>query len=300
MDGIFTEIRRRFSYGSIVVRYIYINVAIFVALRLAMVALQLFDKPAQFLDYVELPASLTLLAQRPWTLLTYMFVHIDFLHILFNMLWLWWFGNIFLSYLSGRQFGGLYILGGLMGAVFFVTAYNIFPLFSINSVLMGASASVMAVVFAIAFYRKDLEINLLLIGRIRLVWLALGALLIDILAITSENAGGHIAHIGGAMIGVIFASLYARGKDITVFPNRIIDLIVNLFRRKKPVFRVHRQKTASTSGTAGKRPETDYEYRQRKNEENAVIDRILDKLKHSGYESLSAEEKRKLFEASRK
>ena len=146
----------------------------------------------------------------PWTLLTYMFTHFDFLHIIFNMLWLYWFGGLFLNFFSERQLGGLYVIGGLAGALLYIVSYNFFPYFSnvaAHSTLMGASASVMAIVFAVSFYKKDMEISLLLIGRIKLIYLALFTLGIDLLAITSDNAGGHIAHIGGALAGILYAGI---------------------------------------------------------------------------------------------
>jgi hypothetical protein len=220
-----------------------------------------------------------------------MFTHFDFLHILFNMLWLYWFGGLFLTFFSERQLGGLYLLGGIAGAVLFLVAYNIFPYFrtvAAYSYLMGASASVMAIVFAVSFYRKDLEIGLFLIGRIKLIYLALFTFVIDLLAITSTNAGGHIAHIGGALFGIWFATRIKEGKDLTAPMNRLLDWVVNQGKRK-PKMRV-----------TYKRPETDYEYNARKHRETVDLDAILDKLKRSGYESLSAEEKKKLFDASKK
>ena len=208
MDGIFTNLKRMFQSGNILSKLIYINVGLFILIRLASVLFMLFNvQGVPFLQYLQLPASPELLLFRPWTLFTYMFTHFDFLHILFNMLWLYWFGGLFLNFFNERQLGGLYILGGLAGAILFVLAYNIFPYFqnvASFSYLMGASASVMAIVFAVSFYRKDLEINLFLIGRIKLIYLAIFTLVIDLLAMTSDNAGGHIAHIGGALYVVRF------------------------------------------------------------------------------------------------
>jgi membrane associated rhomboid family serine protease len=292
MDGIFTNLKRTFQSGNILSKLIYINVGLFILIRLASVLFMLFNvQGVPFLQYLQLPASPELLLFRPWTLFTYMFTHFDFLHILFNMLWLYWFGGLFLNFFSERQLGGLYILGGLAGAVLFVLAYNIFPYFQnvvSFSYLMGASASVMAIVFAVSFYRKDLEINLFLIGRIKLIYLAIFTLVIDLLAMTSDNAGGHIAHIGGALFGMWFASRIRNGKDLTAPMNRLIDWFVNLGKRK-PKMRV-----------TYKRSETDYEYNARKHQESVDLDTILDKLKRSGYESLSAEEKKRLFDASKK
>ena len=157
------------------------------------------------------------------------------------------------------------------------------------SFLIGASASVMAVVFAISFYRKDTEIFLFLFGRVKLIYVALGSLALDLVAMTSENAGGHIAHVGGALVGIWFASRMKAGKDLTTGMNQLIDRIVNLFKRK-PKMRVTYQNGR----------EADYAYNARKQAEQMDIDRILDKLKQYGYANLTAEEKKRLFEASQK
>lgn len=320
MADIFTEIKQRYHAGSLLAKYIFINVGVFLLIKFGVIVLHLFLKDPVFLEYIELPSSLPLLIRRPWTLITYMFVHFNFLHILFNMLWLYWFGKIFLQFFTGRQLGGLYLLGGIAGAALFLIAYNTLPYlrqFVDNSFLLGASASVMAIVFAVSFYEKEYTIQLLLLGRIKLIYLAIGVLLLDIVALTSENAGGHIAHIGGALLGIFYAVQYRKGKDITSCINRIADRVVNSFTRK-PTFRTYRagEETASglkdhthrrtpprrdttTNQQENRRPETDDEYRRRKKEEDRIIDEILDKLKRSGYESLSAEEKRKLFDASR-
>lgn len=292
MESIFTDFKQTFRRGSMLAKLIYINTGVFIFVRLAVVLLMLFNTDGGiFLRYLQVPSSLDLLLVRPWTLITYMFTHFDFWHILFNMLWLYWFGKIFLMFFNEKQLGGLYILGGLAGAFLFVLAYNLFPYFDTyvpNSYLMGASASVMAIVFAVSFYRKDFEINLFLIGRVKLIYLAIFTFVIDLLAVTSSNAGGHIAHVGGALLGIWFANRIARGKDLTAPVNRLVDWVVNLGKRK-PKMKV-----------TYNRREKDYEYNARKNRDNEEIDRILDKLRRSGYGSLSAEEKRKLFEASKK
>ncbi|MDD4514705.1 rhomboid family intramembrane serine protease [Massilibacteroides sp.] len=291
MESIFTNLKQTFRNGAIPIKLIYINVGVFLIVRLLGVLFLLFNiQGIQILDFIELPSSISSLLFKPWTLITYMFTHFDFFHILFNMLWLYWFGNIFLQFFNPRQLGGLYILGGLAGALLFILTYNTLPYFKpvvSYSALIGASASVMAIVFAISFYRRDLEINLLLIGRIKLIYLALGTIVIDFLAITSDNAGGHIAHIGGALLGILFASQMKQGKDLTKPIIKFLDWVADL-RKPKPKMRV-----------TYKRGETEYEYNERKNKKNDEIDRILEKLKRSGYESLSSEEKKKLFDASK-
>ena len=293
MDGIITNLKRSFLAGSILKKLIFINIAVFILIRLLGILLLLFNlQDFPILLYLQLPASPIALLSRPWTLFTYMFTHFELLHILFNMLWLYWFGELFLQVFNERQLGGLYVLGGLAGALFFVVSYNLFPYFqevASFSFLMGASASVMAIVFAISFYRKEIEINLLFIGRIKLIYLALFTFVIDLLAMTSDNAGGHIAHIGGALFGIWFASRYAQGKDLTAPINRLIDKLVNLGKRKPKM-----------SVTYGGRSNKDWEYNARKQQQAANIDAILDKLKRSGYGSLSADEKKQLFDASKK
>ncbi len=292
MGSIISNIQQRFNSGSILAKLIYINVGLFLLIRLTAIVLMLFNMSGfPYLQYLQMPSSPELLLYRPWTVITYMFTHYDFLHILFNMLWLYWFGGLFLQFFNERQLGGLYVIGGIAGGLLFMLAYNIFPYFrnaAPCSFLMGASASVMAIVFAVSFYQKDMEINLFLLGRMKLIYLALLSFIIDLLAMTSANAGGHIAHIGGALLGIWFASLIKRGKDMTSPINWVIDRLVNLGKRK-PKMRVTYYK-----------PETDYEYNARKHQEEVDIDTILDKLKRSGYESLSSEEKKRLFDASRK
>jgi membrane associated rhomboid family serine protease len=294
MGDIFSRIRRLFSQGNILSKFIFINAGVFIAVRLGMVVLTLFETDgAQFLEYVQMPSSPALLLHRPWTVITYMFLHVDFLHILFNMLWLYWFGGIFLLFFSGRQLGGLYVAGGIAGAVLFMLAYNVFPYFrnlAGHSMLMGASASVMAIVFAVSFCQKNYEINLLLVGRVKLIYLALFTLVVDLLSITSSNAGGHIAHLGGALFGILFAGQLKQGTDLTASINRWIDRLANLRKRKR---RPHMRVTY-------RRPESDMDYNARKREDMDALDAILEKLKRSGYDSLSADEKKKLFDASRK
>ncbi|MDR0795821.1 MAG: rhomboid family intramembrane serine protease [Tannerella sp.] len=285
--------RQTFAKGNIPTKLIFINVGIFILIGLIRIVGTLFQIGGfDWIHYLQMPSSFSLFFYRPWTLITYMFLHADLLHILFNMLWLYWFGRIFLIYFNERQFGGLYISGGIFGALFFLIAYNIFPYFRNMagvSYLMGASAAVMAIVFAVSFYKKDHEINLLFIGRVKLIYLALFAFMIDLLSIVSANAGGHIAHIGGALFGILFATQFQKGKDLTVSVNRLIDRIINWKNRRPARMKVVYRKQ-----------ETDAEYNMRKRKEADTLDEILDKLKQSGYQSLSAEEKKTLFDASKK
>ena len=308
MAGIIEEIKRVFRQGGIVTRVIGINVVLFVLFALARVVLKLFgvdDSP--WLHFLELPASLPQLAVRPWTLITYMFMHANVWHLLFNMLWLYWFGQMALYFFSARHLRGLYVVGGLMGGVLYVVAYNLFPLFApqlSSSLLVGASASILAIVVATAVKEPNYPLRLMLIGSISMKWLAVITVLIDMLLIASTNAGGHIAHLGGALAGWWFAAGLKKGYDITAWVNSIIDFVGGIFhpaayRTNIKVHKPKREKKPISSGKKRKKkasesPVNDHAKKQQSDE----IDRILEKIKKSGYAGLTAEEKRKLFEAS--
>jgi membrane associated rhomboid family serine protease len=292
MGTVFTEIALFFRRQSMLSLLLVINLLVFLLIQLVGVVFLLFNfAPDSFTAFFELPSSLGQFMHRPWTAVTYMFTHLDFWHIVFNLLCLYWFGQIFLRFFGTKQLCGLYLMGGIVGGLLFVFSYNVFPYFSSSvshSYLVGASASTMAIIFASAFYRRELKINLILFGSVRLLYMALCFLAIDLLSIEHGNPGGHIAHIGGAGMGVCFARFAARGWDLTSGINFVFDRIVGLFARKRrPRKRVYR------------RPETDYEYNKRRHDEQVEIDRILDKIKHSGYNSLSENEKKKLFNASK-
>ena len=295
--AIVDELKQRFRAGSILVRIIYINVAIFLALRIAALLALFFNVTAlEVVQWVEVPSG-ELLLRRPWTLFTYMFSHYDLLHILFNMLWLYWLGRIFMEYFTAKQLGALYVLGGLMGAALFWVAYAVLPYFDGKmGLLIGASASVMAIVVAVAVYVPHYQINLLFLGAVSLKWVAIITVVIDLLSVGDGNLGGQVAHLGGALMGVLFGLLMSKGHDCTAWLNRSIDALVSLFSSKrgpKMPRQPKQQKQAAprsqeTRKTATSVPDED------------EIDKILDKLKQSGYGALSDEEKERLFMASRK
>ena len=295
--GIFDDLRLKYKTGQLTVKFIFINVALFLVVRLTDVFCTLLGVPFSLTPYLELPSDPVLLLYRPYTVFTYMFFQYDLLHLLFNMLWLYWFGQLLLLFFNAKQFGGVYILGGLSGAAVYLLAYNLLPYFvAVEGMLLGASAAVLAVVFAVSAYAPDYKIRLLFIGNISIKYIALITVLIDLLSITSQNAGGHIAHIGGALFGFLFALRYKKGRDLTKGFNRIVDNLVLLFHsRNKGDKRKHQN-----AGRTRYRNTDDEEYLRRRQENVAEIDRILDKIKQSGYETLTREEKKRLFDAGKK
>ncbi len=297
MARITTDLKEAFRRGNTSNQLIYINVAVFVITTLITISLKLFNRDASnIFELLALPASPIQALEQPWSLFTYMFMHAGFLHILFNMLWLYWFGALFLQFFSGKHLRGLYILGGICGGLLYIIAYNVFPYFESSlehTTLVGASASVLAIVAATAYREPNYPVQLFLFGSVRLKYLALVVILTDLLFITSDNAGGHIAHLGGALAGLWFAASLKKGVDLTAWINAVLDAVTNLFsratRKQKPKMKVHYSKH-----------QTDYDYNAQKKEQSEEVDRILDKLKKSGYDSLTTDEKKRLFDASKK
>ena len=231
-------------------------------------------------EYLRMPADLPKLLTRFWTPLTYMFMHAGIFHILFNMLWLYWMGQIFEEYLGNKRTIGLYIMGGLAGAVAYLLCLNTIPAFTnlhaaVNSTIVGASASVMAIVVATATLLPNYTISLILIGPVKLKWLVFVFLVIDFLSIVGPNAGGEIAHLGGALLGFVYIKQLKKGHDW-------IGAISSIFRSRSKLKVV----TKNTNRNSSEYPRQE------------EIDRILDKISQSGYESLSKQEKEILFRAS--
>jgi membrane associated rhomboid family serine protease len=278
-------------------RLLLINTAVFVFAVFLNLLEWLFDPgvPVTFVErWFALPSNISVLLTRPWTPVTYMFLHEGFLHFLFNMIMLYFGGVVFLEYFSGKKLLWTYIIGGLTGALFFIAAFNIFPAFAAvndRAIVLGASASVLAIIIAIATYIPDYTVILFLIGRVKLKYLAIAFVLLDILSIQSGNPGGHIAHLGGALWGFVYAISLKRGNDFYGF----------LYSIKLPDFSVF--KSAKYGNLKTSRPETgrplnDDEYNKRKADKQKEIDRILDKISKSGYSSLTKKEKELLFKSS--
>lgn len=290
--GIWDDIKKTFRNGNNLTKLIYINTAVFILISVAFIIGFLLKNPGiptSFVNILSVPASLKILLTKPWSLITYMFVHKDIWHILFNMLWLYWFGRIFLEYLDQRKLVAVYLLGGITGAVVYMLSFNIFPAFEgvvSESVAIGASASVMAIVVAIAAYVPDYTIQLFLFGRIKIKYMALAIFVLTSVMDFSVNSGGKLAHIGGAFFGYLYTINLRKGVDIGKGINHVIDFFVTLFKPRKKLKVTH------------KSPATDYDYNKVKADNQANINSILDKISKGGYDSLTKEEKDTLFKES--
>ena len=290
------EIKNSFRWGDNLVKLVYINLAVFVIIKLVLVALTLFKINGEgYRFYLEMPAYLPLFFARFWTIFSYMFLHTDFIHLIFNVIFLYWSGRFFLAYFNEKQLVGLYLLGGISGGIFYLLFFNVFPYFEelkTHSWLLGASASVLAILAASAVTAPRAEIRVPFVGSIKLMYVAIVIIVVDLLSVTSFNNGGHIAHLGGAFAGYLFAVRMKNGKDMTAPLNKMLDAIMNKLKPEP------KGKKAKFTYTYGKN--IDYEYNLRKKRENDEIDAILDKIKKSGYDNLTADEKKRLFEQSRK
>ncbi len=288
MNNLWREIRAKlFHSGSKLGLLIGINIAVFLIIGIGNVFAFLSKNEgmvsAYANDYLALCAYLPKLATSFWTPLTYMFLHDGFLHVLFNMLWLYWIGQIFEEYLGTRRTVGLYLMGGLAGAVFFIAAYNLIPAFAdirTASYVVGASASVMAIIIATATLLPDYTISLIFLGPVKLKWLAIAYVILDFIGIAGANAGGEIAHLGGALLGFLYIKQLQRGNDW----NKPVSRVFTPPAKVKVVYR-------SGTGYATRNAIPDQPAQDE-------IDRILDKISHSGYNSLSRQERDTLQRAS--
>ncbi len=290
----FHEMKNYFLQGNMLSKLIFVNVGIFILANLISLVFFLMaaSSDAQaIIHWLGISSNPGIIVARPWTVITYMFTHLSLFHILFNMIVFYVGGRLFCQYIGERRLLGTYIIGGLIGGLFFILSYNFFPVFheyAEISVAIGASASVMAIFIAIATYIPNFQLPLILLGRIRLKYIAVFFVIIDLISIDKGNSGGHIAHLGGAAYGFLYVMLLKRGHDTGVFFNTLFEKIQSLFK-PKPKMRVKYSKYDRH------RPLTDEEYNKQKIETQEKIDKILDKISKNGYDSLTKEEKKLLF-----
>ena len=311
MATIINDLRGVFRRGELHIRLIFINVAVFLFFSLLQIVLMLFNiSISDWLQWLEMPASVAQFFRQPWAIITYMFMHAGVMHLLFNMLWLYWFGQLFLLFFSERHLRGVYALGGIFGALLYLLAYSVFPFFTPYAdytFMVGASAAVLALVTAVAYREPDYQVSLLLLGNLPLKYFALIVIGLDLLLITADNAGGHVAHIGGAIGGLLFAYMLSKGIDLTRYINNVIDFCSNplaiRLRPQKPKMKVNYGGKSTGNADAKANNETEHvppteENKSPKADKQTRINEIREKIKQSGYQGLTEEEKKDLFNAS--
>lgn len=284
-----TNLRYQFARLNIAEKIIVINVVVFLLVRLLKFLLQL--QPWYLEGWFELPRGFGDFLMQPWSLVTYSFLHGSIMHIFFNMLLLYYVARIFFNYFGPRRFVNVYFLGVMLGGAFFLLAYNLFPAFNgSQSPLIGASAGVMAVLIFICTYIPRQEVRVIFFN-VKLWQIGVFFVLLDLAFIPlNDNAGGRIAHLGGALLGYLYARKSLEGKDMGAGFSRLLDRIAALFEQKKktPLKTVYKKQKSQEA-------KVDYEKetRQRK------VDKILDKISKSGYDSLTKAEKDFLFKAGK-
>jgi len=286
--GIIDDLKLQYKSGGIAMQLIFWNIGIGIVLMLLRAfAPDIFETVLRWLQLSSLPSDLI---YKPWTLITYAFLHADFWHLVFNLLILNFASRLFLTFFTQKQFLGLYILAAIFAALIFV---GTFFLLGIIAPLIGASAAIMAIMIASATYAPMYQLRLLLIGKVKLWHIAAVFLILDLIQLPKDNMGGHIAHLGGAFFGFAYIKLLQNGTDLSLIITKVIDFFANIFKPKKgtPFKKVHRNPVKPQQKSVSKIVTKDKTQQQ--------IDEILDKISQSGYDSLTKEEKEFLFKAGK-
>jgi len=285
VSNLINDIKIQFGNSKALYRLLLINVVVFLVLMLARTFSFLFQTDGDILALViaklSLPPSLSNILVQPWSLITYMFLHVDFFHILFNLLVLFWTGKLFVEYLGNDKLIATYLLGGLTGAFIYILSFNIFPVFASvggSAHLMGASAGVIAVLVAVATLLPDYTVFLIIFGAVRLKYIAIVSILLYAISIPNGNAGGELAHLGGALFGFVMIKQLRNGRDLTKWTTALLKFNF----KKKPQMKVVRSTNQTNASIASEE----------------LVDRILDKINKSGFDSLTKDEKEILYKAS--
>lgn len=285
------DLLQKYRMSSVLIKLIVINAIVFFVFYLGAFIFRLNE--ADLKSWFVLPLQTWDFLYKPWTFFSYAFLHSGFWHIFWNMLILYWFGNIVLNLFKERTLLTLYLLGGVAGGALTILAFNLFPAFNDFTVgnLQGASAAVFAIMVFIATYTPNAEMRVFMFN-IKLWQIAAFFVLKDLIALpASDNAGGLMAHMGGAIFGYTYAKQLAKGNNIGAGFERLMDSLVSYFspRKKRPFKKVHRNPQGSQQSSA--------KAKESKDEQQKKIDAILDKIGKSGYDSLSKAEKDFLFKA---
>lgn len=295
--SVIEDLKYQYRVGGIANKLIYWNIALFAIPFVLSGVLMLFNLNIDLVSYFSLSSKWSSLLYKPYSLFTYMFFHAGFLHIFFNMVVLHFSSRLFSTYFTDKQFLGVYLLGGLFAGLIYLISYSIFPyLISSSSTIVGASGSIMAILFAAVAYNPYMQIRLFLLGNVKLWQIAFVLIVMDLIQLSTNNTGGHLAHLGGAFFGFTFVKLLRSGTDMSLIITKILDQIVPVFGKKKnksPFKKVH--KNYQTKAEA--KPVSKIIIKDKNQQQ---IDDILDKISQSGYESLTQAEKDFLFRSSNK
>lgn len=280
------DLKYKYARLNALEKIIAINVIVF------LVATLLKPVIRPLLKWFELKSDLYDTILQPWSILSYAFLHYDFFHLLFNMLWLYFVGRLFLNLFSIKTALNVYFLGAISGAVFFLIGYNALPqIFATSAYLVGASAAVRALMLFLCTYSPNQEVRVFTFN-IKLMYIGIALVVLDVIGILGDNSGGNLAHLGGAFLGYLYAKQLAKGNDIGSSWERFMDYVSHFFSKKERSVRMKTVHNRKKNRTTSKQNANTSDLSKQKR-----IDAILDKIGKSGYESLSKEEKDFLFRA---
>lgn len=294
------EIKYQWNYGGPHIQMIGINLLVFLVIGTLLVFGRLFTgSEINSLHWLvqnifTLHGNIKGFLMRPWGIVTSMFAHFDLFHFLFNMIFLYFVGRMFLMYFSAKRLWATYVMGGLLGGIFQILAYSIFPgLQGVNTYVVGASGSIMAIFMAVAFYRPMEEVMLFGIIRIKMIFIAGVFILLDLFRLGTQDNIAHFAHLGGIVFGIwSIRNLHAR--------NNIVEIGLTWWENVLAKFNNQPKKLkVKRGGKVNNQTKTDDEFRKKKMDKQAEIDAILDKISKSGYDSLTKKEKQILFDQSK-
>lgn len=297
----------RLNLMGVTEKLILVNIFVFAVFIVLKLFAFLFDTAA--IAFVPkrlliLPSEIHSFVFKPWTLITYAFMHEGFLHLLWNMVILFFSSRLFLTFFSSKKLLNYYFLGAIAGAVFFMASYNLFPVFSGGKPpLLGASAAVMAILVGVATKAPEMRVRLFILGNIKLWWIAAFFVGQDLIMMPVSNAGGHLAHLGGAALGFFYTKQLNKGYDIGLWFEKIMDNLVGMFssKKKKPFRKVYKNAAGTTVRKGPYKEKSSKNMRSTSDLKNKQdqIDAILDKISKNGYESLTKAEKDFLFNAGK-
>lgn len=284
MNELIQKLIDNYKNGDVTIRLIFTCVAVFLVNVLVNFIFSRFGG-LQLENFFAAESGFSGFLKQPWGVISYLFFHGNLLHLLLNMLMIYFIGQLFLRYFRPADFLVFFFFGAFSGALAFMVFADILNYYG---QLVGASAAVYAIFFALVAYVPKTKVQLFLLNfNIPLDYIAYALLAFDIYSIISgNNSGGHISHLGGAAFGYLYMKQFEKGND---FLGKLVHKIST--KPLKPKQRAHRPRKTP--------PRDDYEFNAHKLKKQKEIDKILDKISRSGYESLSKEEKDILFNAGK-
>lgn len=288
------NIKLQYKTGSLSIKLVFWNCFLFLIPEILFSVLKLFSVSVNYINYTSLSSNYVDLAWKPWSLLSYSFFHSGILHLGFNMIMLYYVSQLFATFFTQKQLLGVYILGAIFSGIGYIIGYTFLPtLVMVSTSMIGASAAIMALLFATVTYEPYMEINFF-VWKIKLWHFAALFIVLDLIQISANNTGGHLAHLSGALFGFLYIKILQRGTDLTSGITAIIDFFVTLFnpKAKTPFKKVHVNPKKPTQKKESKVIVKDKTQQQ--------IDEILDKISQSGYDSLTKAEKDFLFNPNQK